>query len=113
MGNPKEEQIKVYYFHFTVRCVTCKTVEEQAKNNVQILYPREIKGGTITFQSINLDESAGKALGEKLKISGQTVLLVKGNEKIKLTNEGFLYAISNPDKFKTIMKTKIDNLLAQ
>jgi hypothetical protein len=113
MGNSKEEPIKVYYFHFTVRCVTCKTVEEQTKNNVQILYPGEVKQGTISFQSVNLDEPAGKALGEKLKVSGQTVLLVKGNQKTNLTNEGFLYAVTNPDKFKSIMKTKIDHLLAQ
>lgn len=98
-------KIEGYYFHYTQRCVTCKTVEAQAKENIKTLY-----GENASFQSVNLDEDSGKALAEKLKVSGQTLLVVKGNSKVNLTNDGFLYARSNPEKFKTIMKTKIDKL---
>jgi hypothetical protein len=104
-------KIEAYYFHFTSRCVTCKTVESEAKKNLEILYPQLVKKGLITFRSLNLEESAGEALAKKLDVSGQTLLLVKGNNKVNITNEGFLYARSNPGKFKSVIKEKVDELL--
>jgi hypothetical protein len=100
------DKIEAYYFHFTSRCVTCKTVEAEAKSDIENLY-----GKKITFQSVNLEEPAGKALAEKLKVSGQTLIVVKGSTKVNLTNEGFMYARTNPEKFKSIIKEKVDPLL--
>lgn len=107
----KGDKVEAYYFHFTGRCVTCKTVEAEAKKNIETLYSEQVKSGKISFQSINLDEGSSKELAEKLGISGQTLLIVSGNQKINITNEGFMYARSNPDKFKQIIKEKIDKLL--
>jgi len=105
------KKIEAYYFHFTSRCVTCKTVEAEAKKNLQTLYPQLVKKGLVTFQSLNLDENSSEALAKKLDVSGQTLLLVKGDKKINITNEGFLYACSNPDKFKSVMKEKMEELM--
>jgi hypothetical protein len=105
------DKIEAYYFHFTARCMTCKTVEAKAKENLEILYPEQVKGGKITFQSINLDDAANKPLAEKLQVAGQTLMIVKGSQKIILTTEGFMYAVGQPEKFKAIIKEKVDGLL--
>ena len=105
------DKIEAYYFHFTARCMTCRTIEARAKENLEILYPNQVKEGLITFQSVNLDEDSSKPLAEKLGISGQTLLIVKGDEKINLTNEGFMYAVVKPEKFKEIINEKVDGLL--
>lgn len=107
----KGDKVESYYFHFTGRCVTCKTVEAEAKKNIETLYPEQVKSGKVTFQAINLDEGSSKELAEKLGISGQTLLIVSGNQKFNITTDGFMYARSNPDKFKQIIKEKIDKLL--
>lgn len=99
-------QVEAYYFHNTARCVTCKTVEAEAKADLASLY-----GTQVTFKALNLEDEATKAIANKLKVSGQTLLLVKGDKKINLTNEGFMYARTNPAKFKTIIKEKVDGLL--
>lgn len=104
------EKIEAYYFHFTARCMTCRTVEERAKENLGDLYPAQVKAGTITFQAANLNEEAGEALAKKLGVSGQTLLLVKGPKQINITNEAFLYAVTNPEKYKAIIKEKVDEL---
>ena len=96
--------IEAYYFHFTTRCVTCRTVEERAKENIGDLYPEQVKAGTITFQAANLNDETGEILAKKLGVSGQTLLLVKGSKQVNLTNEAFLYAVTNPDKYKKIIK---------
>ena len=105
------DKIEAYYFHFTARCMTCRTVEAQAKEDIETLYPELVKQGKISFQSVNLDEESGKALAEKLQVYGQTLLIVKGDTKIILTNEGFMYAVREPEKLKAIMKEKIDSLM--
>ena len=99
-------QIETYYFHNSVRCTTCKTVEAEAKSDLLSLY-----GEQLVFKSMNLEEASTNAIAEKLKISGQTLLIVKGDQRLNLTNEGFLYAVSNPAKFKKIIKQKVDKLL--
>lgn len=99
-------KVEAYYFHMSTRCITCKAVEAEAKKNLEALY-----GGKVSFQAINLEDTASKAIVEKLQISGQTLLIVKGDTKINLTNEGFLYARNNPEKFKSIIKEKVDGLL--
>ena len=105
------DKIEAYYFHFTARCNTCKTIEAKARENLETLYPNEVKQGLITFQSLNLEEAPNKTLAEKLGVSGQTLILVKGDQKINLTNEGFMYAVAKPEKFKEIINQKVDELL--
>jgi hypothetical protein len=107
----KSGDVEVYYFHMTTRCVTCKTVEAEARKNVEMLYADKVKAGMISFTALNLEEATGKSMGEKLGVNSQTLLIVKGDEKINITNEGFLYAVSQPQKFTEVMKSKIDPLL--
>jgi hypothetical protein len=107
----KNGDVEVYYFHMTTRCVTCKTVEAEARKNVEILYADQFKSGKITFTALNLEEATGKSIGVKLGVNSQTLLIVKGDLKINITNEGFLYAVSQPQKFAEVMKSKIDPLI--
>lgn len=99
-------QVEAYYFHNSSRCVTCKTVEAEAKTNLENLY-----GNRVTFRALNLEDDATKVIAKKLEVSGQTLLIVKGDKKINLTNEGFMYARTNPAKFKSIIKEKVDALI--
>ena len=99
-------KVEAYYFHMSVRCVTCKAVEAEAKKDLESLY-----GDKVSFRALNLEDDANKVIAEKLKISGQTLLLVKGDRQINITNEGFKYARNNPEKFKLIIKEKVDGLL--
>lgn len=102
----KADKVEVYYFHFTRRCATCNAVESVSKEAVAELY-----GDKVSFTGYNLDEEAGQEKGKELQISGQTLLIVSGDTKIDITNEGFMNARSNPEKLKAIIKEKIDPLL--
>jgi hypothetical protein len=98
-------KIEAFYFHFNARCETCRAVESEAKADILSLYP-----GIATFKAVNLDDASSKTIAEKFKISGQTLLVVKGEKQINLTNDGFMYAATNPDKLKKIIKQKVDGL---
>ncbi len=104
--NNKKVKVHVYYFHTNTRCITCRTVESEAKMNVEELF-----GDDVQFIAVNLDEKTGEAKGKELGINRQALLVVKGDKKIELTTEGFMYARTNPEKFRQIIKEKIQPLL--
>ncbi len=102
--------INVYYFHFTRRCPTCIAVEENSKKALQELYPEKFKSGDMTFSSYNLDEEKNNKLAEKYEVAGQTLLIVKGEKKIDVTEAGFMYAKSDTDKLKAELKKAVESL---
>lgn len=110
-ANPATKKIEVYYFHFTRRCMTCNNVEKVSKEAVEKQYAEKVKSGEITFRSINLDEKDGEAIGARLKVEGQTLLIVSGDKRVDLTDKGFLYANDSPAKLKAEIKKAIDGLI--
>lgn len=105
------DKVEVYYFHFTRRCMTCNAVEKESKVALETLYPKQMEAGTITFVEVNLDEDGSKAIAEKVKASGQALLVIKGDQRIDLTSQGFMNA-RNPEKLQQEIKKAIDPLLA-
>jgi hypothetical protein len=103
-------KVEVIYFHFTRRCMTCNAVETEAKKAVEVMYPKLVKAGTITFKSINLDDASSKTAAEKWGAEGQALLIMGSGKRIDLTREGFMYAVNNPEKLKAELKKAIDPL---
>lgn len=105
------QDLQIIYFHNTKRCVTCNAVENETKAALELYFADQLKAGSIEFTSLNLEEENGKEKAKSLKVSGQTLLLIKGESMVNLTNEGFMNARTNPSKFHEILKTNIDKLL--
>jgi len=104
-------KVEVYYFHFTRRCMTCNAVEAEAKKAIEGMYPNLVKSGKITFKALNLDDASSKATAEKCSAEGQSLLIIGGGKRIDLTSQGFMYAVSNPEKLKAELKKAIDPLI--
>ncbi len=104
-------KIEVYYFHYTRRCITCNAVETVTKEAIAEMYPAQFKKGQITFKSINLDEKQNEAIARKCQAEGQALLFITKGKRIDLTDKGFMYAKSSPDKLKTEVKKTVDALL--
>ncbi|MCF8302898.1 MAG: nitrophenyl compound nitroreductase subunit ArsF family protein [Bacteroidales bacterium] len=98
-------EVKVYYFHMSRRCATCKTVERVSKQAVQ-----EMNSDKVVFEAYNIEETEGEQIAEKLGVSGQTLLITDGDKKINITQEGFLNARSKPEKLKEIVQQKVKSL---
>ena len=101
-----QSEVKAYYFHATRRCATCEAVEAVTREALKEYY-----GDKVAFESINREEEKDNPLIEKYKISGQTLLIVKGNKKVNLTNDAFLNARSKPEKLKSKLKSTIDSMM--
>ena len=55
-GAPREQGTKViaYYFHVTVRCVTCKAIEAYSKAVIQQKFAKEIAAGRLEWRLVNV-----------------------------------------------------------
>ena len=106
----KSDAVEVYYFHFTQRCVTCQAIEDETKKAIDELYSVALDEEKIAFIALNLEEEDGKNMAEKLNIAGQTLLVVKDGKQVNLTNDGFLYARTNPEKFRESLQKAIGKI---
>jgi len=104
-------KVEVYYFHYSRRCETCQAVESESKSAIATLYPAQYKKGQITFKSVNLDEKTSDAVAKKCKAEGQALLVIGGSKRTDLTDKGFMYARSSPEKLRAELKKTIDPLL--
>lgn len=104
------EKVEVYYFHNTRRCATCEAVEEVTKTTLEESYSEHLKNGSVTFVSLNLEDDTNETLARELKVSGQTLLIIKDGKKKDLTNDAFMYARSNPNKLKEKIQKAIGTL---
>jgi thiol-disulfide isomerase/thioredoxin len=107
----KSNPTEVYYFHFTRRCATCQTVEKVAQQAVNEFFPEEVKRGDVTFKSVNIEEKENDALVKKLKVDGQSLLIVNGKNQVNIVDKGFMYAMNEPDKLKAIVKANVEKYL--
>jgi aspartate/glutamate racemase len=107
VGTTVTTRVEVYYFHFTRRCATCMSVEENARKAVESLYADKVKKGEYSFKGVNLDDDSSKPIAEKLGIGGQTLIVVCGDKKIDITDKGFMNA-HDLEKMKEEIKKAVE-----
>ncbi len=104
-------KVEVYYFHYTRRCTTCQAVETESQKSIKELYAKQFKDGQVKFIGVNLDEKGSEVLAKKCKTEGQALLVISKDKRIDITDKGFMYAVSKPEKLKEALKNAIDPLL--
>jgi len=101
----KASGVEVYYFHATNRCMTCEAVEAVTKEALKQYY-----GDQLTLKSINREEDKDNPLLKKHQISGQTLLILKGDKAVDLTTVAFMNARTKPEKLKAKIKETIEKM---
>lgn len=99
------DDVQVLYFHATRRCATCQAVEEETVKTL-----KEAFNNKVPFQSINREEDKKNPLLKKYKVNGQTLLIIKGDKVVNLTNDAFMYARTSPEKFNEKLKETIQTM---
>ncbi|MDD2488748.1 MAG: nitrophenyl compound nitroreductase subunit ArsF family protein [Bacteroidales bacterium] len=109
--NQEKELLEIYYFHRTERCATCNSIEEGINSTLE-KYKKEINKGEIAFKSLNYEVDLENQIIKSYEIESPTLLFIynkKGKKEfVDLTEEAFSYALSNPSKFRKVLKEKIN-----
>jgi hypothetical protein len=77
------DRIDVYYFHRTIRCVTCLTFEAYAWEALSTGFADELDRGRVTWSVLNMDDESNAALVREYDIfeSSLVVSAVEGGRE--------------------------------
>lgn len=107
------DKVKVYYFHNTARCVSCKTLEKYTKETIEEFFQPELRDGKIEFKGINVDLPKNKEIARKYGATGSSLFInqiINGEDKIEQDTKVWRY-LSNENTFKNYFKNKIESSL--
>ena len=110
MVMPEPGQIGIYYFRLSVRCESCDAVEEFIKAELGDRYADKVNSGKIVFRQYNMDDPGVADFALDFKVVFKSLIILKDEQRINLTSESFLYAISNPEKLRQVFEETLDKL---
>jgi hypothetical protein len=76
-GNPAASTVMIYYFHRTVRCFTCRSIEANVAQVISDNFHQQIADGRLTWKPFNLDDLGGEKFEKEFDIAGNTLVVAE------------------------------------
>jgi hypothetical protein len=75
----KKPPLKViaYYFHVTVRCPTCRSIETYSREAVEKGFAAELKNGAVEWRPVNVQLPQNRHFVKQYRLFTRSVVLVK------------------------------------
>lgn len=85
---PTKDRVVAFYFHGTVRCVTCLDIERVAHDTIEDRFLDRIVLGDLEWRSVDYDTATNAAFKEQFHLSIPSLVLVRfrGHEPITWTD---------------------------
>lgn len=103
-----------YYFHRTIRCVPCITVEAVTAETTEKAFHEQIADGRLMWMRINLDEDGGQEYEKQFGVARSALIVAKVGDRgevqyKELTKVWELF--SDPDALSKYVESEIDEYL--
>lgn len=108
--------IVVNYFHTTMRCPTCHTIEELSTNAVKCHFENEIKTGTVVWRVINVDESENAHYNKDYQLYTKSLIVseVRDGKEVRWKNlEKIWEFVRDEEQFDKYVHTEIADWLKE
>ncbi len=103
-----------YYFHTTQRCVTCRKIEALSREAVQNSFAHELKNGTLSFQTINVDQPQNRHFVQDFKLYTKSLVITKvaGDKTERFRNLPKVWElVYSPADFTQYVKIEISSFM--
>ena len=104
---PDKGQTAVYYFRTSFVCETCEAIEDIVAGELNTRYADELKDGKIIFRQFNLDDPETADFALRFDVVFKSLLVLKNDTFVNLTNEAFLYALPKPEKLRLLIDEQL------
>lgn len=74
---PAEPQVIAYYFHRTIRCGSCLTIEEFSRQAIESGFVSEIAAEMLAWRSVNMEEKVNEHFVKELHLTEPSLVLVR------------------------------------
>lgn len=66
-----------YYFHRTIRCATCLSIERQSREAIELVYGGELSAGRLEWHAVNIEEPGNERFEKDFELQTQSLVLVE------------------------------------
>ena len=73
-------QARVYYFHGTSRCNTCRTIEAYTRETVTSVFASDLEARRLEWQAVNVDEPANRHFVQDFQLYTRSVVVVDAQD---------------------------------
>ncbi|MBE0662521.1 MAG: hypothetical protein IH597_08635 [Bacteroidales bacterium] len=113
--NLEDYPVRVLSFHTSNRCQTCLTIEKIVRETVLTEYKEQVEDGTLKLYVMNVEQAENQKIAEEYVAYGSALFVSSGvgelTEISDLTNNAFMYAGTNADKFIEILRSTLNQHL--
>jgi hypothetical protein len=74
---PAAEKYVVYYFHVTLRCITCKKIEEYSREAVEQGFSRQLREGNLAWRPVNVQLSENRHFIQDYQLFTKSVVVAR------------------------------------
>jgi len=73
------------YFHNTVRCVTCRTIEQVARETIEAAFAEDLASGRLTWRALNMEEKENEhyAVDYQLPYASLVLSEMEGEREVR------------------------------
>ncbi|MFH1728330.1 MAG: nitrophenyl compound nitroreductase subunit ArsF family protein [Pseudomonadota bacterium] len=106
--------VKAYYFHTTIRCKTCKTMEKYINETITTYFSKDIADGKLIFSTLNVDELENKHFIQDYKLNTKSFVLskLKDDKELKWENLDRIWEfVRNKEEFVKYIKNETEKFL--
>ena len=76
-GDPAASTVMVYYFHRTVRCFSCLSIETNAAQVIKDDFAQQMTDGRLVWMPFNLDDPGGEEFEKEFDITSSTLVVAR------------------------------------
>jgi hypothetical protein len=113
-GAGSQETLVVWYFHGTMRCPTCQTIEALAHEVVQTDFAQELASGRVVWKTANYEKPFYSALAQKMQVRMPVVALARmaGDQLLESkTLEEVWGLVQDKTNFRDFLQKQIRQML--
>jgi len=105
-----------YYFHGTLRCPTCLSIEKQSKETVETEFADLAREGKVVFLSLNYEEPENAHFEDDYNLTAQSLVLSLRNngKEVKWKNLPEVWEhVHNPPAFREYVAGELGKMLME
>jgi hypothetical protein len=103
-----------YYFHRTLRCPTCLSIEKQAKEAIESGFAGEMANGLLGWRAVNIETPGDEHFQQDFQIERQTLMFVKlrdGQAARSTKLERVWELVEDPAAFESYVRNEMQAFL--
>ena len=104
-----------YYFHRTLRCPTCLSIEKQSKDKCETRFSDALRDGHLVWQAVNIESPGNSHFEQEFQLEAQALILVEmqDGKMLRWKNLPKIWdLVDKPGEFQEYVRSELTEFMA-